>query len=224
MIKAIITILILWQPIIALAQSNANDPNAKTQWRYGYIINSKNDTVYGNLKIGRKFLGYDFQKKLQFKYQSGADSLFTPNHIFGFGFFDTISSKVVNTNSYIALENTMAQVDTNIVRNRRYFFHVVNNGKCKIFGFTGIYNTNGMFAVLGGAVGGIIVTAIDNDEGYCIQRNGSDLYPIKKDGFKKDMVEFFWNCPFMLQKIKTKKYTVENWEDMVNDFNENGCK
>ena len=124
--------------------------------------------------------------------------------------------------TFVSIWNTLLDDDTTFTK-LISFFRVVVQGKCNVYQCT-FPNINIMPIALFGVIGAAAASNKYEDGDYCVQRNGSSLYLISNSGFKSKMKEFFWNCPFFLTQIKSGYYSYENWEQMIIDFNEHGCK
>jgi hypothetical protein len=88
---------------------------------------------------------------------------------------------------------------------------------CRVYGIT-ISEAQDVQNNMGYAQRAVRLSLIPTEKKY-IQINGSQFYPLKKMGFKKNMKEIFSSCQPIVDGLETKRYTFDNWQTLIADYN-----
>ena len=195
------------------SQATPTDEEKNTdnkRWKNGFIVNLQGDTIRGKVKI-TDFLDvyYDYQRKLEFKDHSGITE-YTPTELNSFSYY-------ADRDSMVTLQSVSSPEGDGHVFLKLYF-----TGVCKVYGFmiTDLKPGNQSTSQKGD---GLIHSSLFPSEKKYIQIGGSQFFPLKRFGFKRDMREVFAACPHILSRIETKEYTYDNWQTLIRDYN-CGCK
>jgi len=69
--------------------------------------------------------------------------------------------------------------------------------------------------MIGGRGGGGGIDA----ETFILQNNNDDLFEPRWLHFKKDMKEYLFDCPILVEKIDNKTYNIDDIDVIVRDYN-----
>jgi hypothetical protein len=186
----------------------ANFENNK--WSEGYIILGRGDTIYGKVKTGGDFYDpTDRQWQVEFQSAKTSETQYDPTQIRGYGYMFGGAYK-----SFQSMANTLPNIGGLYHDEERIFLEIVSTGRCTVYTFGQSSKKKQRQSI---KRGGISVRP------YCITRTGKDIILIVPNKFKKTMMMYFDDCPSLVKLIKEKKYTYQNWKDMVGAYNSE-CK
>ncbi|HBF87615.1 MAG TPA: hypothetical protein DDX39_03145 [Bacteroidales bacterium] len=96
------------------------------------------------------------------------------------------------------------------------FIQIVIDGKIKVFKR---YITRHISS--GGGMYGAPMTTFSYDvEKFYLQRDNEMLFRPIGVSFKKDMIEYFYDCPNVVKKIEERIFTIKDIEKIVYEYNE----
>ncbi len=191
-------------PIDAAKGTESVKNTDSKRWKKGFIVTLKGDTIEGKIKT-MDFLDayYDYQTMVSFKDQKGITQ-YSPNALSSFTFFEF-------PNNTVTMQAVSSPEGTG-----RVFLKLYYSGMCKVYGLT-------IKEVKAGAsqetVDGQVQSSMISREKKYIQVQGSQFFPLKRVGFKKNMMEVFSSSPQIVAGLNSKEYTYEKWEALVRDYN-----
>jgi predicted Zn-ribbon and HTH transcriptional regulator len=94
------------------------------------------------------------------------------------------------------------------------------DGNLKLFNYYYTQNSPGMYNSSTGTTTGSYSYGVEK---YMLQKADGELKRPKGLTFKKDMVEYFSDCPALIEKIESKDFRKNDLEFIVNFYNSN-CK
>ena len=183
------------------------EPNFENdKWSDGYIILGKGDTLYGKIKTGGDFYDAgDRQWQVEFRSDKKGQALYDPTQLRGYGYTMGNGYK-----AFHSMANTLPNIGGLFHDEERIFLEVVSIGKCSIYTYgQSSKRTQSPKAKKGGA----------SAKPYCLIREGKDLLLVSPQNFLKVMMLYLSDCPSVVESIKAKKYTYQNWRDMVSAYN-----
>ncbi len=189
--------------IDAVNNNDAAKSDSK-RWKKGFIVTLKGDTISGKIKT-LDFLDvyYDYQHMVSFRDEKGmVVSQYMPKDLKSFSFYD-------DQTSMITLQAVSSPDGDGLVFLRLYY-----NGPCKVYGLTvtDVKSASGNEDVVSPSL-------IPKEKKY-LQIGGSQFFPIKRAGFRKNMKEVFSSCPRIVAGLDSKEYTYEKWQTLVRDYNQ----
>jgi hypothetical protein len=108
------------------------------------------------------------------------------------------------------MANTLPNIGGLYHDEEQIFLEVVSTGRCNVYTYgQSTKKRQGQKARRGGM----------SAKPYCIYRAGKDLLMMLPSNFKKTMMIYFSDCPSLVESIKDKKYTYQNWKDMIAAYN-----
>lgn len=177
----------------------------------------ENDTLDVIFNIPIKFFTQEPNyEKLQYKVKyydsTGKIIVIQPDNAneiqFTYNFEDV---RMLSRNNSLGLGNAFS-------RSRSIFLKLEIEGKLKLFNYyytqyaAGTYNaSSGMMT--GGYAYGV--------ERYILQKENGELKRPKGLTFKKDMIEYFSDCPALVEKIESKDFRKNDLEFIVSFYNSN---
>jgi hypothetical protein len=100
--------------------------------------------------------------------------------------------------------------------NTKIFLHLEMDGQLKLFRFYYTQNNAGMYnPSTGGMTGGYSYTV----ENYILQKGDGELKRPRGITFKKDMAEYFKECPKLVEMIESKDFRKGDLESIVRFYN-----
>jgi hypothetical protein len=174
------------------------------RWKNGFVITLKGDTIHGKIKT-TDFLDvyYDYQRLVSFKDPKGIIE-YSPNDLTSFSYEEE--------KGFVTLQSVSSPEGDGHV-----FLKLYCSGICKVYGMM-INEIKGKGQDIGQAESQIHSSLIPTEKKY-IQLRGSQFYPLKRIGFKKNMEDIFSTCPRIVQGLESKIYTFDNWKTLVKDYN-----
>ncbi len=103
-------------------------------------------------------------------------------------------------------------------RGSHIFLKLEIDGRLKLFKY---YHTQGGGGGYNSVTGTLSSGFAYSSDGFILQKENSELKKIKR--FKKDMPEYFSDCPKLIEKIENKEYR-ENDIDLIVKFYNSWCK
>jgi hypothetical protein len=196
-------VLVIGLCTYAGADDETKDTDPK-RWKNGFIVTLMGDTIAGKIKT-TDFLDvyYDYQHQLAFKSSKGI-AQYSPDQLKSFSYYE-------EKDSAVTLQSVSSPDGDG-----RVFLRLYYTGACKVYGFI-VTEIKG--ASLGPEQGGLLRGSLFPTERKYIQIGGSQFFQFKRIGFKKNMKEIFVSCPHILSGLDEKKYTYENWPELVRDYN-----
>lgn len=98
------------------------------------------------------------------------------------------------------------------------FLRLEIDGKLKLFNYYYTQSSPGMYnSSTGGMTGGYSYTV----EKYVFQKETGELKRFKGLTFRKDMIEYFNDCPELSKKIEDKEFRKNDMESIVRYYNSN---
>jgi hypothetical protein len=194
-----------------LPNDGVQDTDPK-RWKAGFIVTRAGDTITGKVKIN-DFLDvfYDFQRKVAFKDQQGTVTDYYPYDLHSFSYYgdqDSLSRLVTQ-------QSVSSPEGDGLV-----FLKLYCTGECKVYGYmiTGAPEANMSPG------GSMMRSSLMPSEKKYIQIGGHEFFPLRRIGFKKNMQEFFSQCPLIIARLESKIYTHDNWPALIRDYNCGVCK
>lgn len=100
------------------------------------------------------------------------------------------------------------------------FLRLESDGKLKLFNYYYTKRSPGMYNASTGTMSGGYSYSVEN---YILQKGDGELKRPKSLTFKKDMAQYFSDCPALVEKIESKDFRKDDLEFIVQFFNSN-CK
>lgn len=98
----------------------------------------------------------------------------------------------------------------------RIFLRIEVEGKVNMFTFYSTQSSPGLYnPTMGMSTGGVTYSA----ERYVLQKNDDLLWSPRSLSFKKDMSEYFKDCPDLVQKIQDQSFRKDDLEAIVHYYN-----
>ena len=168
------------------------------KWLKGYIVTLDKDTIHGILKYSEYANGCSCVKFQEiFRGTMGNKLRYNSNQLLGFKRGDEV-------------------FETKQGRNHPVFMKRLINGQVKLFTYS--YNVYGAGPpVIGHFTAGPSFTRVDRRSFYYLERHNGEATTVKHLSFKKEMTEYFKDCPEVVQKVDDNEY--KNIEQIVEDYN-----
>lgn len=117
--------------------------------------------------------------------------------------------RMISVVNSIGLGNPLAS-------SNQIFLKLEIDGHLKLYSYFYSQSSPGMVNPATGIMGGGYSYNMDR---YVLQKGDGELKKIKGASFKKDMSEYFSDCPSLAQKIENKEFRKDDLESMVNIYN-----
>jgi hypothetical protein len=115
----------------------------------------------------------------------------------------------------LSINNTLG-LGSIFTNNTKIFLHLEMDGHLKLFRFYYTQNNGGMYnSATGGMTGGYSYTV----ENYILQKGNGELKRPRNLTFKKDMGEYFRECPKLVEMIESKDFKKGDLESIVRYYN-----
>ena len=204
--------LIVWASGRALGPDGEKQDTDQKRWRTGFVVTARGDTVRGMIKVPHFLdVNYDYQRSLTFRDRRGAFSQYGPYDLASFSYHDDRDTG----RPLVTMQSVSSPQGDGLVFMRLYL-----SGVCRVYGYTETEQKGGSF----GPGTDLTRSSLLPSEKKYIQIRGSQFYHLRGVGFKKNMKEFFSECPLIQQRLDDKTYTYDNWQTMVKDYNSGICK
>ena len=179
----------------------------------------KNDTLDVTLKIPFKFITQEpnyqkLQAKVKYYDSDGNKVVLKPDDAKEIQFnYGNGNVRMLSRNNSLYLGNIFFP-STNI------FLKIEIDGKLKLFNYYYTQSSGGMY---NGATGTMTGGYSYSVESYILQKGESELKRTKGLMFRKDMVEYFEDCPELAKKIQEKEFRKDDMQAIVKFYN-NKCE
>lgn len=182
----------------------------------GQIFN-KNDTVNVTMNIPIKFFTQEPNyEKLQYKIKyfdsTGVKKVLRPEDAVEIRFtYEYEKIRMLSRQNTLGLGNIFS-MSSNI------FLRIEIDGDLKLFNYYYTQSSPEMYnASTGITTGGYSYSV----EKYILQKGDGELKRPKGLAFKKDMIEYFSDCPELVDKIESKDFRKNDLESIVRFYNSN---
>ncbi|MEQ8238466.1 MAG: hypothetical protein RIA69_04595 [Cyclobacteriaceae bacterium] len=175
------------------------------------------DTITVTFNIPIKFFTQEPNyEKLQYKIKyfdsTGKKIVLRPDNAKEIRFkYDNENVRMLSRHNSLGLGNIFS-MSTNI------FLKLETDGKLKLFNYYYTQSSPGMHNASTGAMTGGYSYSVER---YILQKGDGELKRPKSLTFKKDMVEYFSDCPALVEKIESKDFRKNDLEFIVNYYNSN---
>lgn len=106
----------------------------------------------------------------------------------------------------LARANTV-KLRRGLIKKKNVFLKLESKGKLKLFNG---YGTSGILLPTVAMVGTVAGTYAFDVENYILQKHSGELKRIKSLTLKKDMIEYFSDCPKLFEKIDNKEFSKQD--------------
>lgn len=175
----------------------------------------ENDTIDVTLNIPFKLFSKEpnyqrLQNRLKYYDSTGAKVVVTPDQVKEFAFsygYEVV--RMLSRENSLGLGGIFA-IDTNI------FLKLEVDGALKLFKYYFTQSSPGMYNASTGMVTGAYSFSVEN---YVLQKGDEELMRPRGLTFRKDMTEYFDNCPDLAEKIDKKEFRRADITAIVNFYN-----
>jgi len=190
--------------------------NAKAKKIEGYIILNNNETVHVTFLIPFGFLSSEpayekLQTRVRYLDRSSKKTILKPDDAKEISFsYGGQKIRMLSVRDDLQLSSIFSS-------QTKIFLKLEIDGKVRLFTSFFTQNSPGMYnASTGMSTGGYMY----NVERYVLQKDNSQLERPRGISFRKDMSEFFSDCPELVQKIQKRDFRKGDLELIVKEYNE----
>lgn len=175
----------------------------------------ENDTIDVTFNIPIKFftqeLNYEkLQNKVKYYDSSGEIIILKPEYA------KEIQFKYENKNVRMLSRSNSIGVGNIFKKGAKIFLKLESDGKLKLFNYYQTQFSPGMYNDPTGSMSGGTIISVEN---YILQKGDGELKRLKGLTFKKDMAEYFSDCPALVAKIESKDFRKRDMNIIVRFYN-----
>ncbi len=182
----------------------------------GYFITHSHDTMKVVFNIPMKLFSQqpNFEKlqyKVKYYGKAGKVLILRPDEATEINFtYGNQAIRMLSLSNSIGYGNNIFNTNSNI------FLKLEIDGPLKMYRY---YYTQSTPGIDNGATGGMTGGYTTNVEQYILQKGNGELKRPKAWSFKKDMKEYFEDCPALVERIDSKEFRRKEVESMVTFYN-----
>ena len=181
----------------------------------GYIITHEADTLFTLMKVSVGWFSGNpsfnaLQSKVIYYTEDGKKQVLRPA--------DAREVGIIykgDTTRFLSRPNNLA-ISTSLFHDDGYIFlKLEEDGLVKLFSYE-VQNHSGGFGAAGAVASAAITYSYDR---YVLQYNKLPLQQVRGISFRRDMMEFFSDCPELVEKIDQRIYRKQDLQKIVKEYN-----